>query len=65
MIKSKILKKIEIAIKDLDKWLYYANVKTIEEFYDKSDEIKSKSYHKYNDVIDHLSYIKKLKSINV
>lgn len=58
-----ILKKIDVAKKDLEKLLLYANVKTIEEFYEKSDSIKNKSYHTYNDVIDHLNYMEKLKKL--
>lgn len=60
-----IVKKIVIAKKDLNMWLYYAGVQTVDEFYIKADDIKSKSYHTYNDVIDHLNYIKKLESLNV
>jgi len=65
MKKNKIIKAIKIAQKDLSMWLYYAGVKTVDEFNSKSEEIKERSFHRYNDVIDHLNYIKKLESIDV
>jgi len=65
MKQNKILNLINIAKKDLKKWLYYADVQNLEEFYKKSEEIKMHSYHTYTEVIDHLSYIKKLESLNV
>jgi len=65
MKKNKLLNLITIAKKDLIKWLYYAGVKTTVEFYQKADEIKNNSFHKYTDVVDHINYIKKLESLNV
>lgn len=55
---SDILSRAE---KDLSMWLYYAGVKSIEEFNQKSEDIKEKSFDKYNDVIEHLTYIDKIK----
>jgi len=65
MKKNKIINLINIAKNDLNKWLYYANVQNLEEFNKKSEQIKTRSFHQYNDVIDHLSYIQKLESLNV
>jgi hypothetical protein len=62
---KKISDMILIATKDLDMWLYYAGVESIEDFYKQEKDIKDKSYHNYNDVIDHLNYIKKLEALHV
>jgi len=48
------------AKKDLNKWLSFANVTSVDEFYKKQDIIKKQSYHKYTDVIEHLNFIKKI-----
>ncbi len=45
---------------DLEKWLKFANVSTLDEFYTKEEEIRQTSYHKYHDVIEHLNFIKKI-----
>ena len=62
---KKISNMISIAKKDLNMWLYYAGVKSIEDFHKQEKKIKDKSYHNYNDVIDHLNYIKKLEALHV
>ncbi len=64
-ISNKRANAIKIAQKDLSMWLYYAGVKTVDEFHAKSKEIREKSFHKYNDVIDHIDYIKKLEKLSV
>lgn len=53
---------LERAVKDLEYWLKVAGVQTQEEFFAKEEEIKKRSYHKHQDVIDHLSYISKIKA---
>ena len=50
------------AREDLKIWLYYADSSTLEEFFKKADEIKNQSWHKYDDVINQISYIEKLES---
>lgn len=48
------------AVEDLKIWLYYADCSTVEEFYEKSEDIKKISFHKYDDVLRQLSYIQKI-----
>jgi len=47
---------------DLDRWLRFANVCSLDEFYQKQEIIKKSSYHKYQDVIDHVTLIKKIET---
>lgn len=47
---------------DLNIWLYYADSSSVDEFLKKADNIKNKSFHKYDDVIKQISYIKKLEA---
>ena len=50
------------AQEDLKIWLHYTDSSTLEEFFNKSDEIKIKSFHKYDDVIRQLQYINKIQN---
>ena len=56
---NKVLVKTQ---EDLKIWLHYTDSLTLEEFFNKSDEIKIKSFHKYDDVIRQLQYINKIQN---
>ncbi|SFV62683.1 hypothetical protein MNB_SM-6-634 [hydrothermal vent metagenome] len=53
---------LDQAQKDLTYWLKVANVKSISEFFEKKEEIRQQSYHNYNDVLEHINFIKKLEA---
>ncbi|MEO1953272.1 MAG: hypothetical protein ABGW74_01050 [Campylobacterales bacterium] len=57
---NKLINLLERAKKDLQKWLNFANVSSLDEFYEKQENIKKQSYHKYTDVIEHINFIKKI-----
>ena len=56
---NKVLVKAQ---EDLKIWLHYTDSSTLEEFFNKADEIKIKSFHKYDDVIRQIQYINKIQN---
>lgn len=48
------------AKQDLNRWLRFADVCSLDEFYKKQESIKQNSYHKYQDVIDQVTFIEKI-----
>lgn len=51
---------LDRAKKDLQNWLSFAGVCSVEEFFANAESIKQQSYHKYHDTLDHINFIKKL-----